>query len=520
MSCISFSEHVYKVCFWCLLTACVLLAVADNCVVLEDVRLSISAVDIPVRFLDSRAALRFLAVANWVLILVIGRWCDVYARKCFVPIAVALLSLCILLWRFSDIVFGTPYQDVSRWWFVLLLICGYLSGIAISCLIDGWAYRRTDSEMKETGLPRTPIISHVYFRQARRIIVLLVVVFVLFFIFYHGPFLLPLVWFLSFTGVFIQTNSDDELSKILRTYSDYTEYNAILNLVAPYITSRSCQCAQSRLSPQQVQAENVRKIKAFYGRCIEDGRILSHSIINQCGEQILRIVWRTKTGKEREVYLGVKQAYKYWEAYQWLCHNDKEFSGGKHVLSEEKCLLYAVQDHQLKGAGLSLLGLRISVQDDTDLEVIIKATSSINKRIPPGWTLLLYAVANGFLEGARLLLKYGADTELANDNGATPILYAVRYDNAPCLNLLIDAGAKVCAEDNRGYTALMIAAEHNCKSVVPILLKEGVDIDKRNFYGERALDIALARQAGDIASMLRNSEKKKVCQPGQSTVTQ
>ena len=369
MSRMSFSEHVYKACFWCLLTACVLLAVADNCVVLEDVRLSISAVDIPVRFLDSHAALRFLAVVNWALILVVGRWSDVYAGKSFVPIGVALLSLCILVWRFSDIAFGTPYQDVSRWWFVLLLICGYLSGIAISCFIDGWAYRRTDSEMKETGLPRTPIISHVYFRQARKIVVVLVVVFVLFFIFYHGPFLLPLVWFLAFAGVFIQKNSDDELSKIFRTYSDYTEYNAILNSVAPYITSRNSQCAQSRLSPQQIQVKKAMKIKAFYERYIEDGRILSHAIINQCGEQLLRIVWQPKSGKEKEIYLSVKQAYKYWEAYQWLCHNDKEFSGGKCVLSEEKCLLYAVQDHQLKGAGLSLLEWRINIQDDTDLEV-------------------------------------------------------------------------------------------------------------------------------------------------------
>ena len=498
----------YVMCCWVLLAISVLLAASSHVVLVDSVELSIGGVALPVKFVSAKIFMRVLASLCWCLIFIVGRWHETYANKDFLPIGFCIGSMGVMLWRYEDIFLGSCYQNVSCWWFVFLMVLGCMIGMAISMFIDGWSSRRTENESKSLGLPKNSMVTMALLKMAMLMCVVSIVGIVLFIVFYDGPWVLPIAWFASFMVLFIQ-RENKQISEVFKNYSDYVEYKAILNLCAPYITNVDNKRLLSQSSARQVQVETAREIKEQYLGYIENGCVLSYTTVNQCGEALLRIDWQSQVGKEREYYLSLKEAYKYWEAYQWLCSNDKEFVEGKHVLSKDKCLLYAMQDHLLREKQHSLILWRMNVQEEADLEVIIKATPSINDRMPPGWTLLLFAVANGFLEGVRLLLKYGADTELANAMGVTPVLYAVRYDNEPCLKLLIDAGAKVCVEDCRGYTALMIAAEHNCKSVVPILLKEGVDIARKTSLGKTALDIALSNHAGDIANMIRNGMKKK-----------
>ena len=501
-----FSVRVYAICCWTLLTISILLALSSHVVLIDGVELSIGGVSLPTKFASTKTFMRVLASLCWCLIFIVGRWHETYAKKDFLPTGFCIVSLGILIWRYPDVFAGTIYQDVSRWWFVLLLILGSISGMAISMFIDGWCSRRTESESKNTGLPRNSMIALALLKMATLMSVIPIVGFVLFVLFYDGAWGLPSLWFVSFILLFVR-GGDKNLSSLRKKYSDFMEYGAVLNFLGPFVTSKYKEDLPLLSPARHVQVENAKEIRDQYKRYLEEGQIVSHTTINQYGEQIVRIEWQTETGKVREYHLRFKQAYKYWEAYLWLCRNDNQFKN--YSFLEETALLYAMQDHLLKEKRCSLVEWRMYVQDETDLEIIIKATPSINTQFPPGWTLLLLAVANGFLEGARLLLKYGADTELANAIGVTPVLYAARYDNVPCLKLLIDAGAKVCVEDSRGYTALMIAAEHNCKSVVPVLLQAGVNPQKRTGSGKTALDIALARHAGDIAIMLRKSIRKK-----------
>ena len=495
-----FSWRTYVTCCWALLLVSVLLSVSRYVVVVDETNLSVGGFTIVLKFLSPQMFMRVLALFSWCLIIVVGRLHGYYTKKDFLPIAFCIISLGVIIWRCPDIFYGTQYQYVSRWWFVLLLLLGSMTGMTISMFIDGWISRRTENETKITGLPRNSMIAIALFKMAVLMGFISIVGFVLFVFYYNGPWCLPLLWFASFMFLFISIE-DKDLSFVFKKYSNFVEYGAILNLFGPLMIRKGKEELLSRLSAQQVQSEKAKEIQHQYKRYIEDVQIISYATINQCGAQIVRIEWRSVAGKVCECHLSCKQAYKYWEAYLWLCRNDNQFQD--YSFSEETALLYAVQDHLLKEKKISLIEWRINVQDKTDLEIIIKATSTINVQICFGWTLLLLSVANGFLEGVRLLLKYGADTELANVNGVTPVLYAARYDNVECLKLLIAAGANVCVEDNRGYTALMIAAEHNCKSVVPVLLKEGVDPKKSLCSGETALDIALEKQAGDIASMLR-----------------
>ena len=500
-----FSDRVYATCCWALLAISVLLAVSSHVVLIDGVELSIGGVSLPMKFVSAKMFMRVLASLCWCLIFIVGRWHEKYANKDFLPIGFCIGSLGVLIWRYPDIVSGTAYQDVSRCWFVALLILGYMSGMVISEFICWRSFLRAEKESTETGLPRNSILARVTLKIAIVISIIPVIGMALFISFYNGPLLMPIFWFVSFAIFSIQGENKALVSQF-KKYSDWAEYGAFLNLSRSLLLDAKKEEMLLRLPPRQIQIERAKEMKERYMQCLEAGEILSCATIKQCGEQIVRIEWRTREGKICEYHLNSKQAYKYWDAYQWLCLNDEYFF--KYNFSEKTALLYAMQDHLLEKKGCALLEWRINVQDEADLEIIIKATSSINVRKPPGWTLLLFATANGFLEGVRLLLKYGANTELSNVNGVTPVLYAVRYDNVECLKLLIEAGAKVCVEDNRGYTALMIAAEHNCKSVVPALLKEGVNPKKRTCSGRTALDIALASQAGDIADMLRNRIKE------------
>ena len=80
---------------------------------------------------------------------------------------------------------------------------------------------------------------------------------------------------------------------------------------------------------------------------------------------------------------------------------------------------------------------------------------------------MIEAAINGHIGVIRALLKVGteADTE-AYDHGNTPLLYAAKHDHANCVELLLKAGADVemaCFDDE---TALMFAAEGGHTKIV------------------------------------------------------
>lgn len=93
-------------------------------------------------------------------------------------------------------------------------------------------------------------------------------------------------------------------------------------------------------------------------------------------------------------------------------------------------------------------------------------------------TALLYAARDGQTESARLLIKAGANLELAEFNGITPLLMALGNDRHEIAKLLIEAGANVNASDWYGRQPLWVAIESRNRDVnTSTATTNGVDRD-------------------------------------------
>lgn len=92
-----------------------------------------------------------------------------------------------------------------------------------------------------------------------------------------------------------------------------------------------------------------------------------------------------------------------------------------------------------------------------------------------GVTPLSLACTNGNAEIVALLLKAGADPQLALPGGESPLMTASRTGKLDVVKLLLDRPVDVNAKERTGQTALMWAAADGHVDVVDALLKAGAD---------------------------------------------
>mgnify|MGYP002624102179 CR=1 FL=1 len=108
------------------------------------------------------------------------------------------------------------------------------------------------------------------------------------------------------------------------------------------------------------------------------------------------------------------------------------------------------------------------------------------------------------LQIIRLLVEYGANPNIPDENGVTFLMQCVSLDNyykydgniILAMKLLINHGADVNTRDNNGNTPLMYAAKYHA-DVIKNLLASGADPSMKNNDGESVIEILLNTFWGD-----------------------
>lgn len=123
---------------------------------------------------------------------------------------------------------------------------------------------------------------------------------------------------------------------------------------------------------------------------------------------------------------------------------------------------------------------------------IIKAMSrsQVNEADDHDQTALCWAAIRGDVENTELLLRHGANPNIAPSKGDTPLQSAARARSYDCVRLLLDAGAYVDFQGVTRMTALHISAINDGTDVAELLLAHGADVNGKSQLGSTALMFA------------------------------
>ena len=111
-----------------------------------------------------------------------------------------------------------------------------------------------------------------------------------------------------------------------------------------------------------------------------------------------------------------------------------------------------------------------------------------------GYTPLMRAANDGYLEATKLLLMHGARVDnITKNDGYSALQFAVSNKHKELAKLLITNGADVNLRDINGQTAIMRAVQTDDYNLVDILIKSGADVNAKTLESDiYVLDYAVA----------------------------
>jgi quinoprotein dehydrogenase-associated probable ABC transporter substrate-binding protein len=144
------------------------------------------------------------------------------------------------------------------------------------------------------------------------------------------------------------------------------------------------------------------------------------------------------------------------------------------------------------------------VANDMDrVTYLLAHKAQANAQDGEGYTPLISAIRNGFVEVATYLVEHHADANLTDRSGWTPLMWASWGDNPVLVKMLLAHGAKIDSKDKEGRTALAITAQNAKAKAALELLTAGADVNEPVAKGEYTpLMLASVSGSTDLASVL------------------
>ena len=134
------------------------------------------------------------------------------------------------------------------------------------------------------------------------------------------------------------------------------------------------------------------------------------------------------------------------------------------------------------------------VDDETRAHSLLTAHPELlNARWHLGETALHFLAVEGYLDGVRLLLEWGADVNLRNRLGDPPLLDCVILGNERLVELLLSHGATPNIVSDTCGTPQHVAVNQGHAEIARRLLAAGADPRARDDLGKTVLDVVPTR---------------------------
>jgi uncharacterized protein len=142
-------------------------------------------------------------------------------------------------------------------------------------------------------------------------------------------------------------------------------------------------------------------------------------------------------------------------------------------------------------------------QNEPQVRALLNQHVDVNARSGDGSTALLWAAHWNALDTAILLIRSGADVNMANDLRMTPLSEACTNGSAALVDLLLKSGANPSTSIATGVPPIMTCARTGNAEAVRRLIAGGVDLNaKEPAQGQTALMWAAAEHHPDVVRVL------------------
>lgn len=134
--------------------------------------------------------------------------------------------------------------------------------------------------------------------------------------------------------------------------------------------------------------------------------------------------------------------------------------------------------------------------------ILLEHGAKVNLRDSDGWSPLMFAMWRNNPDMIRLLIDKHANLDEYSGNGWNPLSVAITYGGVDQVRQLIEAGANVNAANVAGYTPVMFATAKSAPGVLALLIQHHADVRAGNKAGITALMLAAAGNNEDAAKLL------------------